>query len=419
MNQTKRTLIGLGALFCLIGAYSIGYHSGSAGVSSARSVAGVANIESGKPSQVDFGPFWKAWNVIDDKFAGTTTDDQAKVYGAIEGMAASLGDPYTVFFPPKEAKIFQSQIAGSFEGVGMEIGVKDNKLVVVAPIKGSPSDKAGLKPGDVILQINDTESISLATDEAVQLIRGKAGTVVKLTVAREGAKSPLVFNVTRATIDLPTVETDTKDEIASADNSGGTGLRKDGIFVISLYSFSANSANLFRNALKEFIDSGSHKLIVDLRGNPGGYLEAAVDMASWFLPRGATVVREDFGKGEEENVYRSKGYNVFGDDLKMVVLVDGGSASASEILAGALSENGVATLVGTKTFGKGSVQELVPITSDTSLKVTIAKWLTPKGISISKQGITPDYVVPVTEADIVAKKDAQMNKAVELLSKEK
>jgi carboxyl-terminal processing protease len=323
-----------------------------------------------------------------------------------------------VFFPPAEAKIFASQIAGNFEGVGMEVGNKDGKLVVVAPIKESPAEKAGMKTGDVILMIDGKESVSMPSDEAVQLIRGKAGTKVTLTVAREGVKAPIAITITRARIDLPTVKTQTKDEVAADGTSSGSGLRKDGIFVISLYSFSANSANLFRNALKEFINSGSHKLVLDLRGNPGGYLEAAVDMASWFLPSGATVVKEEFGKDKNANVYRSKGYDIFGDKLKMVILVDGGSASASEILAGALSENGVAKLVGQKTFGKGSVQELVPITSDTSLKVTVAKWLTPKGISISKHGIEPDYAVPFTEEDAKAKKDPQMDKAVELLSKE-
>ena len=341
------------------------------------------------------------------------------IYGAIEGMTAALGDPYTVFFPPEESKIFQSEIAGNFEGVGMEVGVKDGKLVVVSPIKDSPAEKAGVRAGDFIMMIDGKESFSMPTDKAVKLIRGKAGTNVKLTLVREGAKNPVEITITRATIDLPTVKTTTKTELSGTDGaSDGAGLRKDGIFVISLYSFSANSANLFRNALKEFINSGSHKLILDLRGNPGGYLEAAVDMASWFLPSGKVVVREEFGKNREERIYRSKGYNIFSDKLRTVILVDGGSASASEILAGALSENGVAKLVGEKTFGKGSVQELVNITSNTSLKVTIAKWLTPNGHSISEQGIVPDYVVEVMPEDVKNKKDRQMEKAVELLSKE-
>jgi carboxyl-terminal processing protease len=260
----------------------------------------------------------------------------------------------------------------------------------------------------------------MPTDKAVKIIRGKAGTKVVLMLKREGIKNPIEISIIRATIDLPTVKTTTKDEIAVTSNEAGdgTGLRKDGIFVISLYSFSANSANLFRSALKDFVNSKSHKLILDLRGNPGGYLEAAVDMASWFLPSGSVIVREEFGKNKEERTYRSKGYDIFSDSLRMIVLVDGGSASASEILAGALSENKVAKLVGNKTFGKGSVQELVDITDNTSLKVTIAKWLTPNGNSISLRGITPDYIVEVKTEDIKNQKDRQMEKAVELLSKE-
>ena len=416
MISSKRlSLISIFAVVVLV-AFFVGFRFGHY-ASPEESAAGISNKDAGMPSSVDFSTFWKAWSVINEKYAGTSTPDQDKVYGAIKGMTESLGDPYTVFFPPAEAKLFASEIAGNFEGVGMELGIKDGKLVVVSPIKGAPADRAGVKAGDFIMKVDDRDALNLSTDQAVQIIRGKAGTKVKLTLLREGVKNPIEVTLTREKIDLPTVKTTTKDAVASAD-AGGTGLRKDGIFVISLYSFSANSANLFRNALKEFIDSGSHKLVIDLRGNPGGYLDAAVDMASWFLPSGKVIVREEFGKDQGEHVYRSKGYNVIDKKYRVVILVDGGSASASEILSGALSENGVATLVGTKTFGKGSVQELVSITPDTSLKVTIAKWLTPNGISISKQGITPDYVVEMTQDDVKNKKDPQMDKAIELLSKE-
>jgi carboxyl-terminal processing protease len=184
-----------------------------------------------------------------------------------------------------------------------------------------------------------------------------------------------------------------------------------------LYSFSENSPNLFRGALRQFVESGDSKLILDLRGNPGGYLEAAIDMASWFLPSDKVVVREDFGGAEPQEVYRSRGYDIFNDKLKFVILVDKGSASASEILAGALKEQGRATLVGEQTFGKGSVQELVDITSDTSLKVTVARWLTPNGLSISGAGIAPDYVVPISDADKAAGRDPQLEKAIEILKK--
>jgi carboxyl-terminal processing protease len=186
------------------------------------------------------------------------------------------------------------------------------------------------------------------------------------------------------------------------------------VFVIHLYNFSANSAGLFRNAVQEFARSGSNKLIIDLRGNPGGYLDAAIDMASWFLPKDKTVVKEDRGNGEED-VHKSLGYSAIHNNPKIIVLVDGGSASASEILAGALQENGMARLVGTKTFGKGSVQELVNLTPETALKITVARWLTPKGNSISEQGLKPDVEVKVGDDDIKNGKDSQLEKAAELL----
>jgi carboxyl-terminal processing protease len=207
--------------------------------------------------------------------------------------------------------------------------------------------------------------------------------------------------LTRAVINIPTLDTKTKP---------------GGIFVISLYSFTSDSPNLFRDALRQFVTSGDHKLILDLRGNPGGYLDAAWDMASWFLPAGKVVVTEDFGKNGPPNIYRSKGYDIFNSNLDMMILVDGGSASAAEILAGALKEQGIAKLVGIKTFGKGSVQELVPITSDTSLKVTIARWLTPNGHNLSHDGLDPDYNVTISDTDAASHTDSQMNKAVQLLT---
>lgn len=422
MNSSKRLYLAVAGIAIVGLSYFVGFKYGVRSVPAESLVASVANKD-GKMSDVDFSTFWKAWKILDEKFSSnststaTSTTDQERVWGAIRGMTESLGDPYTVFFPPAEAEVFKSEIAGSFSGVGMEVGIKDDKLAVVSPIKGSPAEKAGVQAGDFIVKIDDADSLAMPTDKAVKLIRGKSGTVVKLTLAREGVANPIVLSIVRDVIDIPTIKTSTVGEkSANGETTKSTGLRKDGIFVISLYSFSANSANLFKNALKEFVDSGSNKLIFDLRGNPGGYLEAAVDMASWFLPSGKVIVKEESKSGNIDKEYRSKGYDVFTDKLRMVILVDGGSASASEILAGALSEHGKATLVGAKTFGKGSVQELIPITDDTSIKVTVARWLTPKGRSISHEGITPDYVVPFTAADAKAKRDPQMDKAVQILS---
>lgn len=398
------------AILLIIGAsFFIGFQFGKSGDGNVDTLSAIENKNPQINSSVDFSPFWKAWNILDEKFvfSGTTTPEnknnpQKRIWGAISGMVDSLGDPYTTFFPPVESKIFEGDISGNFVGVGIEIGMRDGILTIVAPLKGTPAYRAGIKSGDKVIQIDGASTEKLSIDEAVKKIRGNAGTKVEFTIVRDGSKEPIKISVTRGTIDIPTIEAT---------------FRPDGVYVIRLFNFSAISQDLFRNALREFVRSGSNKLVLDLRGNPGGYLEAAIDMASWFLPSGATVVKEDFKKSTEIVIHRSKGYDIFSSRLKMVVLIDGGSASASEILAGALQENNVAKLVGTKSFGKGSVQELVKITPDTSLKVTIARWLTPKDHSISAGGLTPDYEVKLDEKDYIKGIDAQMNKAVEILLK--
>ncbi len=356
-------------------------------------------------ANIDLAPLWKVWQTLDEKFVQTHKNvkaptDQDKVWGAIKGLTASFGDQYTVFFPPEENKDFQSDIEGNFGGVGMELGLKDKNIVVVSPLKDSPSAIAGIKKGDIVLSIDGTSTQGMAIDQAVGLIRGPVGTVVKIKILHEGADKPVELSITRAVIEIPTVDTEIKNDV----------------FVIHLYNFNATSPEKFRQGLRDFISSGKNKLVLDLRGNPGGYLEAAVDMGSFFLPLGKTIVIEDYGKGKDQDIYRSKGYNVFNDNLKMAILIDEGSASAAEILAGALHEQGVAKLVGTKSFGKGSVQELVPITDDTSLKVTVARWLTPKGNSISDGGLAPDYEVKFTDADAKAGRDPQLDKAIESLN---
>lgn len=392
-------------IICLVisGSFLTGIYIGFNKKPEIEKVTSVLNKEQVVSTTADFAPFWKVWNTINEKSpnAGKITD-QEKVWGATAGLANSLNDPYTVFFQPSENKLFKDTINGSFGGVGMEVGIKDHVLVVIAPLKNTPSYYAGIKAGDRIIKIDDTSTAELSIDAAVLLIRGDKGTKVKLTISREGDIDPKEITVVRDIIDIPTLDTE---------------LRKDGIFVISLYNFSSNSSSLFRDALRKFIESGSTKLILDLRGNPGGYLDAAVNMASFFLPIGKTIVSEDFGDKADKTVYRSKGYDAFNKNLKMVILVDRGSASASEILAGALREQGVAKLIGETTYGKGSVQELINITPETSLKVTVAKWLTPNGISISERGLDPDIAVKVTKEEIDKKIDPVMNKAVETLNK--
>lgn len=396
----KKIIYAVAVIALLIGIFSGGAIFGYSQRPAIEKVTELFNKETQKPANVDFSPFWVAWNEINSKYVSKDKlDDQKRVWGAIEGMVNSLGDPYTTFFPPEEAKIFKENISGDFGGVGMEIAVRKGILIVVSPLKGTPADKAGIKAGDKILKIGDKITTDMNADEAAQLIRGPKGTDIKLTISRDSQDKPIEITITRDIIKIPVLETKTKP---------------GGIFVINLYNFSSNSATEFRNALRQFITSGNDKLILDLRNNPGGYLELAVENTSWFLPAGKVVVREKFADGDEE-LYRSKGYDVF-EKLPMVILVNEGSASASEIMAGALQEHGIAKLVGEKTFGKGSVQELVQITPDTSLKITIAKWLTPNGRSISDEGLKPDIEVKLTEEDFETNKDPQMDEAIKILN---
>jgi len=366
----------------------------------------LTNTESDSIISADFGVFWQAWNALNEKFVSASTtenvSDQDKIWGAISGLTESFGDPYTQFFPPAESKVFEENISGNFSGVGIEIGIQSGLLTVIAPLKNTPADRAGIRAGDKIIKIDDVISQNISIDEAVDLIRGERGTSVKLTLVRDGVEDPIEVDVVRDIISIPTLETKLLDD--------------ENIFVISLFNFSATSAEQFREALQEFIKSGSNKLLLDLRGNAGGYLDASISMASWFLPEGKIVVTEDFGNGEADQIHRSRGYDIFREgELKMVILIDQGSASASEILAGALQEHNIATLLGTRSFGKGSVQELLKLTPDTSLKITIARWLTPEGNSISDGGLTPDVEAEFDLEAFEEGRDTQFERAIEVL----
>ncbi len=369
---------------------------------SVEKIAGVINKNNTVEIKADLDPFWKAWSILKEKsiYAKDIVDEQDYVWGAISGLASSFGDPYTVFLPPEENEEFEEEVRGSFEGIGAELGVKDKLLTVIAPLKNTPAEKAGLKSGDKIIEIDKKSTTDITSDDAVKLIRGPKGTSVSLTILRPGEKSTREILVMRDKIEIPIIETEN---------------REDGVFVIKFYSFSQNSIKLFKQAILEFIDAKTDKLIIDLRGNPGGYLEAATRIASIFIEEGDVILKEDTMNGDKIKEYKSTGPKVFDERLKLVVLVDGGSASASEILAGAIKSHKKGTLVGEKTFGKGSVQELVKLTDDTSLKITVANWLTPDGISISKEGITPDVEVKMTVEDEKNEKDPQMDKAVEIL----
>ncbi|NNM84130.1 S41 family peptidase [Candidatus Parcubacteria bacterium] len=398
-----------GVTFALVAAIAFGAGVAMGGTGTATSIAAhiplVGDGLNATPDpRVDFTDFWKAWNALEANYvithaSSTLPSVKDRMYGAIEGLVASYGDPYTVFFPPQQAKQFADNIAGSFAGVGMEIDIKNNVLTVIAPLKGTPAAKAGIKAGDQIIAINGNATDGLPVDTAVNDIRGPVGSTVDLTIVRDG--KPIDFKIVRETINVP--ETDDGLDAAS------------GVYHIALYEFTENSATLFDQALARFRASGSKKLVIDLRGNPGGYLDSAVDIASHFLPKGATIVTEDFDGKAPNQVHTSYGYDDIPAGTKIVVLIDGGSASASEILAGALQDNHAATLIGTRSFGKGSVQTVIGLDGG-SLKITVARWITPAGHWIMGNGITPDITVPYTAADAAAKIDPQMERAIQFLT---
>ena len=399
----RGSIVALVAVLAFSAGLAVGENDSAAAIVSRIPLIG-DGLDPTPPADTDLTDFWKAWNALEKRFVVThasSTFPSAKdrMYGAIEGLAASYSDPYTVFFPPEEAKQFAETISGSFAGVGMEIDVKDGMLTVVAPLKGTPAEAAGVKSGDQIAAINGKFTDGISIEKAVSQIRGPAGTTVDLTVIRAGKR--IEFTIVRATIQVP----ETEDGLDA----------ESGVYHIALYEFTSNSATLFNQALARFRASGLRKLVVDLRGNPGGYLDAAVDIASHFLPEGAIIVTEDFGGKEPDNVHTSYGYADVPAGAKIVVLVDGGSASASEIFAGALQDHTAATVIGIRSFGKGSVQTLMDL-ADGSLKITVARWVRPSGNSIMDDGVTPDIVVPYAQADADAKKDPQMERAVQFLT---
>lgn len=348
-------------------------------------------------NNVDMGIVFEAWKKLSDKYVGSLPDNKSMVYGMAKGMTNQVGDPYTVFFEPEKAKQFKEDLKGTFEGIGAEIGMKDGILTIIAPIKDAPADKAGLKAGDKILKINDKDTNGLAVDEAVSMIRGNRGTKVKLQVISEEDTAPRDIEITRDVINVKSVEWQTKE---------------DNLAYVRLSSFSEDTTKEFAEAARQIRESQAKKIILDLRGNPGGYLDTAVDVAGFFLPKGTLVVREDFGGKQPANEYDTQYDPVLGK-YPLVVLVDKGSASASEILAGALSEQKGVKLIGEKTYGKGSVQEFISLSDGSTIKVTVAEWLTPKGTNINKEGISPDTEVKISADDIKDKKDPQLDKAIE------
>jgi len=355
-----------------------------------------------QPGTIDFSLFWNAYNTLQQNFIDPSKiTNQNVVYGAIEGMTNSLGDPYTSFFDPEQAQRFQQDLAGSFEGIGVEVGAKEGLLTVIAPLKGTPGEKAGLKSGDIIVKIDGKDATNMTADEAVTLIRGPKGTSVTLTISRDSWTNTKDIKITRETITVPSIDLSFKDN--------------GDVAYLQIYQFDSTLKSDFEADALKILQSKAKKIVLDLRDDPGGYLDVAQYIAGWFLPGGQTVTIEDFGKGKVQQTYKTEGNSNLAN-YPMVVLINQGSASASEILSGALRDDRKVQLIGTKSFGKGCVQQVLDLPGGSFLKITIANWLTPKGNSITNVGLTPDIKVDMTDQDIQQKKDPQLDKALEIVS---
>ncbi len=353
-------------------------------------------VPSSVSDDVNFNEFWNVWNMVKDNYYKQPVSDKSLYYGAMKGMVAAAGDPYTMYFDPEASKDFKGMLSGTFSGIGAEIGSKDGVIVVVAPLKDSPAEMAGLAEGDIILSIDGKDTTKLAVDQAVALIRGVEGTDVKLSVVHAGADHAEDLTITRQVIKIDSVK---------------WSIDKEGFATISIAEFNGDTTGLFNQAVNDVLAKNVKGIVFDLRSDPGGLLTAAIDVASAWTGYQTVVIEK-----QQDDAQSFPGVSAPRlEGIPTVVLVDGGSASASEIVAGALQDYGLATMVGTQTFGKGSVQDFRDLPDGSSVKITIAAWYTPKGRTINETGLTPDVVVEYTKEDAHAKRDPQKEKALEIL----
>jgi carboxyl-terminal processing protease len=353
-------------------------------------------------TSADFNTFWAAWADIQNESLWTpSTTPTQRMYGAITGMVGSLGDPYTEFFTPEDSSQFQQDITGNFGGIGAELGENTStQIVVISAISSTPAFAAGLKPEDIITSINSSSTASMNIDDAVNLIRGTVGTNVTLGILRDGWSAPKNFTITRANIQVPTVEFSMKGDIA----------------YIQLNEFTQDADDLFFKALQNAVNANAKGIVLDLRGDPGGYLQVAVDISGYFLKPGSPVVKE-VGRTVPEQDYTATGSGAL-DTMPMAILIDDGTASAAEILSGALNDDRNVPLVGAKSFGKGTVQELENLPDGSSLKITVAHWVLPSGRILDHDGLLPNYPVAITDAQVTAGKDPQLDEALSIVTDE-
>jgi carboxyl-terminal processing protease len=346
-----------------------------------------------------FVPFWEAWNIVQNQYVDQPVDNTLLMQGAIRGMMDAVGDDYTYYMSPQVYEMETSSISGEYQGIGAYVDTQGDFLTIVSPIEGSPAEAAGLRPEDMIIAIDGEDMNGYTPEEARQKVLGEAGTTVVLTIQRKDVSEPMEFTIVRAKITVPSVTGEMLD---------------NGIAYIDINTFGDKTTDELRAKLDELLAENPKGIILDLRFNPGGYLHTSIEVMSEFISEGVVVI-EQYGDGSRDT-FRALG-NGKATDLPMVVLINEGSASASEIVAGALQDYGRAKLVGMQSFGKGSVQVFQPLSNDQgAARVTIAKWLTPKERTISHVGLIPDYEVPMTDEDYANDRDPQLDKAVDVLT---
>jgi carboxyl-terminal processing protease len=395
-------------IFVSIIVFVAGYYIGSNGYSQRSDVYIKANVDKNLPSnkkEVDFGLFWRVWDTLETQyFDKSKLDPSAMVYGAIQGMVSAVGDPYTVYLPPQENKVVQEDLKGSFQGVGIQIGFRGTQLAVIAPLPDTPADEAGIRAGDYIIGIKDeakevdTSTNGMSLPDAVELIRGPEGTIVTLALIREGEDAPIIVDVERREINVPSVLLSWEGE------------NKD-IAHIRLLKFAGETEGEWEEVVRDVLKSNKlNGIVLDLRNNPGGYLQGAVDIAGEFLPNGTLVVIEDTANKSKREFKTAKIPRLA--DVPLVLLVNKGSASASEILAGALRDQSGIKLVGVTTFGKGTIQEPQQFEDGTGLHITTARWITPSEFWVNEVGLEPDINV---EDNLETDEDEQLQDAIKNL----
>jgi len=349
-------------------------------------------------NDVDFSLIEEVYNLINEKYvAKDEIDQQALIFGAIRGMVGELGDPYSVFFDLKETEDFLTSVSGHFEGVGIEISIKDDTLTVISPLKNTPAARAGIKAGDKIIKIDGEDTKNITLEQAVSRIRGPSGTEVTLTIFRNSINEELDIKITREIINISSVEWE---------------LIEGNIAYIELTHFSETTTRDFTKVSQQILESSADRIILDLRNNPGGFLDVSIDIAGWFLEKGTLVVVEESANSGNRKHNSPGPATLF--DFPVVILQNEGSASAAEILAGALRDNRGADIGGEKSFGKGSVQAFENLAGGTSLKITVARWITPSGQYINDTGLEPTVKVELSE-DSEEDEDAQKDRAIEIV----